>query len=53
MTAKVALKDPVIEGLRALLGGRFSTSRPVCEQHGILLHAPCANSLSLSKHEVC
>ena len=34
MTAKAALKDPVIEGLRALLGGRFSTAAGVCEQHG-------------------
>ncbi len=34
MTAKAALKDPVTEGLRALLGGRFSTAANVREQHG-------------------
>ena len=34
MTAKAALKDPVMEGLRALLGERFSTSATVREQHG-------------------
>ncbi len=34
MTAKAAFKDPVTEGLRALLGERFSTSATVCEQHG-------------------
>ncbi|MCH7777654.1 MAG: FAD-binding protein [Gemmatimonadetes bacterium] len=34
MTAKAALKDPVTEGLRALLGERFSTAANVCEQHG-------------------
>jgi D-lactate dehydrogenase (cytochrome) len=34
MTAKTALEDPVIEGLRALLGERFSTAASVLEQHG-------------------
>ena len=34
MTAKAALEDPVTEGLRALLGGRFSTAAPVRELHG-------------------
>ncbi len=34
MTAKAALTDPVTEGLRALLGERFSTAATVCEQHG-------------------
>ena len=29
MTAKAALKDPVTEGLRALLGERFSTAERV------------------------
>ncbi len=34
MMAKAAFKDPVIEGLHALLGERFSTAASVCEQHG-------------------
>ncbi|MFQ5775150.1 MAG: FAD-binding oxidoreductase [Kiloniellaceae bacterium] len=56
-TAEASLKDPVIEELRALLGGRLSTAAAVREQHGHdesyhPTHPPDAVAFARSSEEV-
>ncbi len=57
MSTETAVKDPVVEELRALLGERLSTSAAVREQHGHdesyhPTHPPDAVAFATSTEEV-